>query len=58
MVGEAPQAKGVIEPLNTLATLVSGRQVTEKRGAAAKKPGFLDKLLPSAAGKSAARAKA
>jgi len=58
MVGEASKAKGAIEPLNTLATLVSGRQVTEKRGAAAKKPGFLDKLLPSAAGKLAARAKA
>jgi pilus assembly protein CpaE len=58
MVGEAPKAKGVLEPLNTLATLVSGRQGGEKRGAAAKKPGLLDRLLPSVAGKLVARAKA
>jgi pilus assembly protein CpaE len=58
MVGEAPKANRVIEPLNTLATLVSGRQGQEKKGAAAKKPGLLDKLLPGAAGKMLARAKA
>lgn len=58
MVGEAPKAKGVIEPLNTLATLVSGRQAAEKKGAPAKKPGLLDKFLPAAAGKVLARAKA
>jgi pilus assembly protein CpaE len=57
MVGEAPKAKGVIEPLNTLATLVSGRHANEKR-AQAKKAGLLDKLLPGAAGKMLARAKA
>jgi len=58
MVGEAAKAKGVLEPLNMLATLVSGRQGGEKRGAAAKKPGLLDRLLPSIAGKIVARAKA
>jgi len=58
MVGEAPKAKGVIEPLNQLATLVSGRQGTEKKGAPAKKPGLLEKFLPAAAGKALARAKA
>ncbi len=58
MVGEAGKAKAVLEPLNTLATLVSGRQDGEKRGAAARKLGLLDKLLPSLAGKIAARAKA
>ena len=58
-VGEAPKAaKGVIEPLTTLATLVSGRHATEKKGAPAKKAGLLDKLLPGAAGKVLARAKA
>lgn len=57
MVGEAPKAKGVIEPLNMLATLVSGRSGNDKR-APAKKAGLLDKLLPGAAGKILARAKA
>jgi pilus assembly protein CpaE len=58
MVGEAGKAKGVLEPLNTLAALVSGRAGGEKLGAAAKKPGLLDRFLPSVAGKITARAKA
>jgi pilus assembly protein CpaE len=58
MVGEAPRAKGVIEPLNTLASLVSGRQGAAPRGAAAKQASLLDKLLPGAKGKIPARVKA
>jgi pilus assembly protein CpaE len=57
MVGEAPRSKGVIEPLNTLATVVSGRQGSEKR-ATAKKSGLLERMLPHAVGKLGARAKA
>jgi pilus assembly protein CpaE len=55
----APKAKTVLDPLNTLATLVSGRQGSERHGKAAeKKAGLLDKLLPSVVGKIGARAKA
>jgi pilus assembly protein CpaE len=54
MVGEGSKTKTVLEPLETLATLVSGRQSAERRGAA-RKPGFLEKLLPGAAGKLVAR---
>lgn len=57
MVCEVAKAKTVVDPLNSLATLVSGRQLVEKRGAAAKKAGLLDKLLPIGAGKRLARAK-
>jgi pilus assembly protein CpaE len=57
MVGEAPRSKGVIEPLNTLATVVSGRQGAEKR-VAAKKTSLLERMLPAAVGKLGARAKA
>jgi len=56
MVGEGARAKGLLEPLNTLAALVSGRQGSEKRPSD-KKPGLLERLLPMAAGKTA-RAKA
>jgi pilus assembly protein CpaE len=49
-VGEATKAKGLLEPLNTLATLVSGRQGSEKRPSA-RAPGLLERLLPKAAGK-------
>jgi pilus assembly protein CpaE len=58
LVCEVGKAKTVVDPLNTLATLVSGRQPVEKRGAAPKKTGLLDKLLPAAAGKRLARTKA
>jgi pilus assembly protein CpaE len=57
MVGEGSKAKGVLDPFNALATLVSGRQGLEKRGAV-RKLGLLEKFLPGAAGKIAARAKA
>ena len=57
MVGEAPRAKGVIEPLNTLATLVSGRQGVETR-AAPQKSRLLERVLPAAVAKLGARAKA
>jgi pilus assembly protein CpaE len=56
MIGEAPRAQRVLDPMNELATLVSGRQGTEKR-AQGKKLSFLEKLLPRAA-KAGARARA
>lgn len=52
MVGEGARAKGLIEPLDALATLVSGRQGAERRQPA-RKPGLLERLLPMAAGKTA-----
>jgi pilus assembly protein CpaE len=57
MIGETPRGQRVLEPMNTLATLVSGRQGTEKR-AAATKVGLLQRLLPRAAAKTGARARA
>jgi pilus assembly protein CpaE len=56
VVGEGARAKGLLEPLNMLATLVGGRQGSEKHQPA-RKPGLLERLLPMAAGKSV-RAKA
>lgn len=56
MVGEGARAKGLLEPLNQLAALVSGRRGSEQRQAK-KRPGLLERLLPMAAGKTA-RAKA
>ena len=56
MVGEGAKAKGLLEPLNALAALVSGRQGSEKRQSA-RQPSLLERLLPKAAAKTA-RAKA
>ena len=57
MIGETPRGQRVLEPMNSLAALVSGRQGTEKR-AAAGKVGLLQRLLPRAAPKTGARARA
>ena len=57
MVGEAPRAKGVVEPLNTLASLVSGRTDAAKR-IPARKFGFLARLMSAAGGRATDRAKA
>ena len=57
MVGEGSRVKSVIEPLNALAALVSGRRDAEKHSPA-RKAGLLAKLLPVAAAIAAARTKA
>jgi pilus assembly protein CpaE len=57
MVGEAPRARGVIDPLNALASVVSGRAEAARRGAT-RKPRLLDRLWPLSSAGMAARAKA
>jgi pilus assembly protein CpaE len=56
MVGEGARAKGLIEPLEQLAALVSRRQNHDKRRAE-RKPRLLDRFLPMVAAKTV-RAKA
>ncbi|HUZ73007.1 MAG TPA: cellulose synthase operon protein YhjQ/BcsQ [Stellaceae bacterium] len=57
MVGEAPRAKGVIDPLNALARLVSGRSDASPHSRV-RKHGLWHKLRPAAGARMADRAKA